>query len=678
MRKFLLLFSFLLGLGVNAQSLDWVQTFSTAANSIYPNDLAKDASGNLLMCGSFGGTLGLNGQSYSSNGGLDSYVIKTDSLGNILWVRTFGNSSSEAAVSLATDNAANVYVTGYFADTVDFDPGAGEQKMGSKGSFDPYVLKLDANGNFLWVRTFGGSSMDAGMNIQVDGLGNVYSAGHFRSIVDFNPGTANETRFPVGQSDVYVQKLDSAGNFKWVITFGGIGLDEVRDMALDQLGQLYLTGFFSHSADFDPSSAQFILNTDGSRDFYVTRLDTSGAFIWATSGGGKGVDETRSISLDQLGNVYLSGTFSDSVIFNSNSGSAAVVPNGSYDIFVQKLDGLGNVLWTQVFGGADFEAVNDLAVNPNGDILLTGVFRDSLDFDPGQAHDSLISVGGEDAFVAKWDAMGNHLWAVPIGSARTDQGLLILCDDNGAIYGALNYMDSVDIEPGSGQTIIQGTGGANVALYKWNDCNPYLKVDSVVACGSYTWIDGVTYTTSDSTATFIIPGASSCDTLVQLNLILNSALDTNVQVNGGTLMASNANASYQWIDCLDNFKLIAGANSRSFTPTQNGSFAVILNENGCVDTSACISLSNISVGSELGLDDLVVGPNPSNGYLHINASELWQNADFYLMNSQGQIVQQGRLKDLNEGVLEWHEPAGMYYLGLSIYGEERFFKLIKM
>lgn len=137
------------------------------------------------------------------------------------WVKQMGGFNYDAGFSITTDIDGNVYTTGYFQRTVDFDPGPGTTNLTSAGKTDIFVQKLDASGNLLWVKQMGGSKIEEGRSIATDVNGDVYTTGYFSDTVDFDPG--NDTTFLIaeGITDIFIQKLDANGNFLWAKQMGG-------------------------------------------------------------------------------------------------------------------------------------------------------------------------------------------------------------------------------------------------------------------------------------------------------------------------------------------------------------------------------------------------------------------------------------------------------------------------
>ena len=197
------------------------------------------------------------------------------------WANSMGGSMDDEVYSIATDASGNVYTTGYFKDTVDFDPSSGVFNLISNGLSDIFIQKLDANGNFVWAKQMGGISTDKGVSISIDSIGNVYSTGYFQNTVDFDPSSSIFDLTTNGSYDIYIQKLDANGNFVWVKQIGGLGDgDNGKSITIDAGGNIYTTGSFQFTVDFDPGPGVFNLSaTSGYTNMFIQKLDNSGNFI---------------------------------------------------------------------------------------------------------------------------------------------------------------------------------------------------------------------------------------------------------------------------------------------------------------------------------------------------------------------------------------------------------------
>src|SRR5262249_14945501 len=155
--------------------------------------------------------------------------------------------------SIAVDASGNVYTTGFFHGTVDFDPGSGTKNLVATGSnTDIFISKLDASGNYVWAKKIGGNTADIGYSIAFDASGNVYTTGSFQGTVDFDPGTGTQNLVASGSTEIFISELDASGNFVLAKHMGGGLYGYGQCIKVDASGNIYTTGYFSGTADFDP------------------------------------------------------------------------------------------------------------------------------------------------------------------------------------------------------------------------------------------------------------------------------------------------------------------------------------------------------------------------------------------------------------------------------------------
>ena len=285
--------------------------------------IAVDGSGNAYVTGEFSGTASFGGTTLSSSGTYiaDIFVAKYDASGNVLWAKKAGGSSWDEGRSIAVDGSGNTYVTGYFLGTANF----GGTTLTSSGSNDVFVAKYDASGNVLWAKKGGGSSLDGGSGIAVDGSGNAYVTGEFSGTASFGGTTLSSS----GGSDIFVAKYDASGAVLWAKKAWGTSDDLGFGIAVDGSGNTYVSGFFEGTASFGGTT----LSSSGSRDIFIAKYDASGSVLWAKKAGGTSDDEGEGIAVDGAGNTYVTGYFEGTASF----GGDTLISSGSRDIFIAKL-----------------------------------------------------------------------------------------------------------------------------------------------------------------------------------------------------------------------------------------------------------------------------------------------------------------------------------------------------
>jgi len=466
---FIAVLCFLMTANLNAQTLDWVKTFGGIGDD-FCESMVIDAVGNVYTVGGFQNTVdfdpGIDSMMLSALGWRNIFIQKLDKNGNFLWAKSIGGKGNDFGGGIALDAASNVYITGGFDDTVDFDPGMGVTKLTAVGKKDIFIQKLDANGNFLWAKSFGGRDYDRGTSIAVDADGNVYTTGYFIDTVDFDPGPDSMKISAVGLWDSFIQKLDANGNLLWAKSIGGNNESYSFLLAIDAKGNVYTSGNFTDSIKFDPGTGVKNLSAKGDEDVFILKYNDKGNLLWAKSFGGKSNDYSQSIAFDDKGNVYTIGSFSEAVDFNLGNDTVRISAVGASDIYIQKMDADGNFIWAKSFGGMTSDGGSSIAIDNKGNIFTTGSFRESVDFDPGIGVANLSAIGESDIFIQKLDENGNFIWAKSFGGNLSDGGSSIVIDTVGDVFTTGSLRGTVDFDPGTDVKNLTSVGGEDIFVHK--------------------------------------------------------------------------------------------------------------------------------------------------------------------------------------------------------------------
>jgi len=202
-----------------------------------------------------------------------------------------------------------------------------------------YIIPLLAFTQTLdWAKRIGGLKTEAAYGIVIDKAGNIYTTGFFGGTVDFDPGAGVSNLSALSDENIFIQKLDANGDFVWAKSMLGTLESRAYIMALDSAGDVYVTGYFKGTVDFDPNAGTTNITSNGENDLFVLKLSSTGNLVWVKAMGGTDVEIALGISVDAMGNVFTSGGFSDTVDFDPGVGVSNLISKGSTDIFIQKLN----------------------------------------------------------------------------------------------------------------------------------------------------------------------------------------------------------------------------------------------------------------------------------------------------------------------------------------------------
>jgi len=466
------LFSTILKTQAQAPTFNWARTIGASASTASGRSITSDAAGNVYTIGDFSGTMDFDPGAGTFN--LTSavgtiFILKLTAAGNFVWAKALGGANS-FSYGVQLDNSGNIYATGSFGLTSDFDPGAGTVNLTSAGSTDIFILKLDNNGNFIWAKAIGNTGIDSGRAIDVSGSGNVYTTGTFEATVDFDPGTSTSNLTATSGTDIFVSKLDASGNFVWAKRMGGINFEGGESIALDASESVYTTGFFESTVDFDPGASTFILSTSGGDDIFISKLDVNGNFVWAKKVGSSGQDISESIKIDGAGNSYITGAYDGTVDFDPGTGTFNLTGStGFFNAFVLKLDINGNFSWAKSISGASNPYGTGIAVDAGGNAFSIGEFSAITDFDPSAGTFNLTPTASNDGYILKLDPAGNFVWAQAIGGAGSQAPRSINVNSLGGLYTTGFIAGITDFDPGAPVFNLTNLGVNDIFIQKMSE-----------------------------------------------------------------------------------------------------------------------------------------------------------------------------------------------------------------
>lgn len=455
-------------------NIEWVKTYK---NNL-PADIRKlsiDKSGNLLMVGHYYDSLnyftGSNNESIYSNGGVDMFIQKVDNQGNILWTKSIGGLDDDIAYGVDSDESGNIYVTGRFSGLVNFGGGATNSSLTATGTIDGFILKLNENGSFMWVKRVGGQFNTIPMNI-VYSSSNLYITGGFEGVVDFDPGTNTSNKTSNGTKDFFLLKLDQNGLFNWVRTFGGNVGENGFSSVVDNSGFIYSTGYYySQNVNYQINGQNYTLQHSGAYDIFVTKTDPNGQTIWMKGFGGSGGDIGYDISFDSTGNLYITGQIEDTCYFENNT----VIGNG-VDIVISKLDVDGNVIWTKNHGGNNTDIGFSISIDNQNHLFISGYFQDTLNTIPNP----IPSNGLQDYLIIQLDnSDGSYVWSKTFGGTSADLSHSIISDDQNNLFSAGYFQNNFNLEVNSIVQNIISSGSADGILLKINGFSETTNIENI-------------------------------------------------------------------------------------------------------------------------------------------------------------------------------------------------------
>lgn len=362
-----------------------------------------------------------------------------------------GGTADDVGYGIAKDSNGNIYTIGTFVGTADFDPGISIFNLTSAGATDIFISKLDSMGSFVWAKRIGSTGEDIGLDITLDATGNIYITGNFSGTVDFDPNATIFNLTSFGLISNFVLKLDPSGNFAWATRPSNAQTDYNRAIQLDISNNVYTTGKINDS-------------------IFLNKLDSNGNLVWNKTMTSTAGNVSFALALDASQNVYVTGGFSGTMDFDPNVGTVNLTSTGAYDIFICKFSPQGNLLWAKNMGGTAgvFALGSGIAIDAAQNIYTTGVFYQTVDFDPSGGSALLTSAGSGDIFISKLDADGNFVWAKSFGGIGEENSNRIVLDAGGNIYTTGSFNLTVDFNPNAGVYNLTNTGGPDAYVSKLN------------------------------------------------------------------------------------------------------------------------------------------------------------------------------------------------------------------
>lgn len=608
-------------------------------------DMELDQDENILLVGYYAYGMdfdpGVGTNILTSDNYENTVILKLDTAGNLIWLSEIGiDSQNIQSFGITTDTSNSVIVTGVFSDSVDFDPGTGQFIADATGHALTFVLKLDENGDFIWVRhmqPLASYNFTRGLDIATDVDGGIYTVGRFNGTIDFNPDNLDiDSIAPVGWRNIFVWKLDANGNFEWANGYGSPGTNDCigKEVEVDSNKNVYLTGGFAGNVDWDPGPGVNIIGSGaGLGAPFLMKLHPNGGLDWIkvmpTTYLGLGIDIER----DEIGNILLNGWVYGDIDLDPGAGTNTISSIQWRDGFISKYDPFGNFIWGTLLGGAGNQECSGLAFDSSGYLYNYGVSDGIFDLDPGPIvdiqHFDLLAT-----FLQKWTICGSSYEVVqicsgedhtfPDGSVQTNitsdvvhNSLFTLsgfCDSTVVttiqVQPEFSISEDVFICSGDNFTYPDGTTELNLtdttthisSLFSLFGCDSVITttlhpVDSfnfnvstnICSGDDYTFPDGslLTNITSDTIQLSHFTASGGCDSIIT----------TNIQVSNDTTITQNISIcngdSYTFPDGSEINNVTAAGMQVSVLNTVMGCDSSIVTNYNVIDTTLNVMASGM-------------------------------------------------------------------------------------
>jgi hypothetical protein len=609
-------------------NLDW-GTYYGAGTGF---GIDTDNFGNVYVSGrtTDGNNIATSGAYQSSfSGTVSGFIVKLSSGGIRKWGTYIGGGNNSECNSIDISNTGDIVV-------------------GGKSDVDAFIGKFDSLGTCIWLTNYGGQGGEWFNDVKFDHSGNIVGTGGTTSLNGIATNGAHQMNFSGGpnlsNNDAFLVKFNSLGVIQWGTYYGGTEIEQGYSLATDLNNNIYIAGFTRSNSSISSSGA-FQSAISGISDGFVAMFNSLGVRQWGTYFGGSFEDRVRGIEVDCSGNIVIAG-FTNSLNGIATSNSFQVSNNGYYDVFICKLNPLGNQIWSTYFGGSLNEYAFSIATDIACNIYITG-FTSSNGIATPTAHQSAIS-STTDAFLAKFDSNGYRTWCTYYGGIGGDWGWAITVDSLDNVYTTGETWSPNNISTqGAHQDSLLGL------------IAPFISRFSI--CGSF-------YLTSQPSS-------------------------QNISINDDshfTVSTSDSLATFQWqtdigfgFQSLTNAGQYSGVNNDTLTVSNitlgnnNQLFRCIVSNGTCSDTSNTAVLSVIPTGlNEVGSStSYSIYPNPVTDILKLKTTASNINGVYRIIDLTGRVISNGNISSESTQIDMSQFVAGIYLL--SINNGKDFFKIIK-
>lgn len=619
-----------------------------------------------------------------------------------IWSKGFGSVGTDFGYSITRDSLGDIIVCGQYAGNTDFNPSSATYILPSSPyNNNGFVAKYKPDGQFVWAVGIGGPGSEHAKSVKVDKQNNIYVCGYFSNVLEFDVVSPVYTIQAQGSnSDGFIAKYTSAGQFVWGFGLGSAQYDECASLGIDSSSNCYVIGRFTGPIDFDPSpSVATLVAASTNNQTFIAKYNTAGIYQWAGALNSQMSQNVYNVSVNSIGESYISGSFNGTLDVDPST-STTTLNSATGTMFLTKYDAGGNYLWAFNLGGASTSGIPfGNALDKDGNVYLTGEFSGNLDFDPSAAFAIITPISSlADVFLAKYSPNGTYRWAFNIGDIN-QPGFLrcytVYANCRNEIYltGQLSGLPDFDPSPSSSYTLPFIGGNYDIFVSKYDSTGNFITAISMGSTSqdlAYSMVEDHSrnvFLTGFYSGTIDMDPTSNIDTLTaptwneifiaKYNTPCTIYPDITVSASNNTICAGQSvtlsvsgASNYSWSTASTSSTLIV-------SPTVSTTYTVYGQSDGCNSDTLSVSV-NVFTCTALEQnriqDHFSIFPNPTNDQITIFSD---RELEYELTNVIGEIVLKGVIQP-GEGKINVSEfPKGVYFIHTYDLGTKATHKIIK-
>lgn len=523
------------------------------------------------------------------------------------WLGTIGNLNGFPNVTgIAEDKDGNIIFCGQFHNTIDFDFSSSTYEVFSNTS-STFVAKYSPDRDLIWVQVFNGAFGFQTSSLNVDDNGNIILGGKFNLTYDSDPGPGIYEISTSGDLNAYIVRLDPSGNFLNATHFGDNGDLWVDRSTVDSLENVYTIGSFYGLIDYDQGPGVYNVGSVDTTGVFIQKTDSANNFVWAVEiASADDSINVWDIDVDPFGNVFVSGYFNGMIDFDPGASVEMISAMSGQHGFLIKLDSSGNYKWARTLGNNSTTRIYGLDTDDQGNVYGSGIYYNTVDFDPGASTLDITSTDSEDGFIWKLDSLGDLVWVKAYGGTNQDRPLDIHVHSSG-VYVTGTFSGNMDADASSGIASLNSTHLFDIFILKYDFAGNFEWAHSFSGIGGWEQIDEILATND---------GVYICGT---------------------------------YSDSTD----FSGLGTQYLVPV--GNWDIFL-----AKYSGVLDNGNVMAGNLIS-----VYPNPTNGNVTLDLGNLNSSSTIMLYNNQGQIVYEEIILSEQIVNLNLSLNPGSYYLSVT-------------